>query len=208
MPQAMLFHVVGQSASVPPGNTGLSAYLNRDRWDDWGKYCTQFYLTVVDEAGQQHGIGQVKIGQRGLLPHKVSENLPAGHRKPNVRQTFDYLGDEVWLAAEVVRTAPAAFRYFASPPAHWSAVDKARVATHLKELNLPGLFASNAGSRLAEVRWRLADLLKKGGKAAVRAHLREELASIEADNKNTWVAAMYRAAIADEWFCQGGFLPQ
>ena len=90
----MPFHVIGQNASVPSGDTGFSAYLNRDRWDDWGEYCTQFYLTIVDEAGGHHGVGQVKIGQCGLKPHKVSTTLPAGHRKPSVPQEFEQLDDD------------------------------------------------------------------------------------------------------------------
>lgn len=119
---------------------------------------------------------------------------------------FDNVDNEVWLAAEVVAGEPAGFRYFTSPPDHWSLSTKARVAAHLKELNLPVLFSSNAGSRLSEIRTRLANLHQKGGEGAVRAHLYEELTSIEANFKNSWAAAMYRAAIASDWFCNGGFL--
>lgn len=74
------FQIIGQRAEVPANTQGWSAYLNRDDWDDWGKYCTQFYLSVVDEEGKQHNIGQVKIGQRKLKPHKASAELPSGHR--------------------------------------------------------------------------------------------------------------------------------
>lgn len=119
---------------------------------------------------------------------------------------FDSIDDEVWLGAEVVAGEPAGFRYFASPPDNWTLSAKRRVATHLKELNLPTLFSSNAGSRLAEIRARLASLYQKGGVGAVRAHLQEELASIEADHRNSWAAAMYRSAVASDWFCDGGFL--
>jgi hypothetical protein len=119
---------------------------------------------------------------------------------------FDNLENDVWLSAEMVVGTPAGFRYFASPPDQWTQSAKARVAAHLRELNLPVLFSSNAGSRLTEIRARLANLLQIGGGGAVRAHLHEELASIEADHKNSWVAAMYRAAVASDWFCNGGFL--
>jgi len=119
---------------------------------------------------------------------------------------FDDIDNEVWLGAEVVAGTPAGFRYFASPPGHWGISAKKRVAAHLKELNLPVLFSSNAGSRLSEIRSRLMSLHQKGGEETVRTHLREELTSIEADHKNSWVAAMYRAAVASDWFCNGGFL--
>lgn len=121
---------------------------------------------------------------------------------------FDDVDDDIWLSAEVVEVVPAVFRYFSSPPDHWTKSKKDRVAAHLKELNLPFLFSGNAGSRLAEIRARLINLLQKGGAAEVRAHLEEELGSIEADQKNSWVSAMYRAAISSDWFCQGGFEPK
>lgn len=118
---------------------------------------------------------------------------------------FDDFDSDEWLVADVVVGSPAAFRFYSSPPDHWSAANKARAATHLKQLNLQVLFSSNAGSRLSEIRSRLASLLQKGGEDAVRNHLLEELASIEAEHNNSWVAAMYRAAAKSDWFCQGGF---
>ncbi|MBF0192892.1 MAG: hypothetical protein HQL99_17405 [Magnetococcales bacterium] len=120
---------------------------------------------------------------------------------------FDDVDNEVWLVAEVVVGAPVVFRYSACPPDHWAPSTKARVATHLEKLNLPLLFSLNAGSRLTEIRARLEKpLQKEGGADAVREHLIEELSSMEEDHKNSWSAAMYRAAAASDWFCNGGFL--
>jgi len=100
MPLSISFRIIGQGASVPSDAKGWSGYLNRDRWDDWGKYCTQFHLTVVYTDGEHHGIGQVKIGQRGLKPHGVSPDLPVGHRKPNVPSTFEQLDDEFFSVGQ------------------------------------------------------------------------------------------------------------
>lgn len=119
---------------------------------------------------------------------------------------FDNMDNEVWLAAEVVPGTPAVFRFFASPPDDWQQSSKARVAAHLRQLNLKELFTSNAGSRLSEIRARLVRLYQQGGEEAVRAHLQEELDSAEEDHLNSWVAAMYRAAVASDWFCYGGFM--
>lgn len=94
--------------------------------------------------------------------------------------------------------APVGFRYFASLPEDWT--HSAKALAHLRELNLPALFSSYAGSRLSEIRARLGSLHHKGGERAVHGHLREELASIDADHKNSWVAAMYRVAVATDWF--------
>lgn len=135
-----------------------------------------------------------------------SEYYPTTEGEQLLHPYFDDVDNEVWLAAEVVAGAPAGFRYFASPPHYWTPSAKERVVTHLKELNLLKLFSSNAGSRLSEIRSRLTSLHQKGGKGAVHEHLYEELASIEANHKNSWTAAMYRAAVASDWFCNGGFM--
>jgi len=136
---------------------------------------------------------------------KKKEYFPTTMNGQLLHPYFDNVENEIWLAAEVVAGTPAVFRYFTSPPDHWLASTKVRVMTHLKELKLQELFTSNAGSRLSEIRTRLANLHRDGGEDAVRAHLREDLVSMEADHKNSWVAAMYRAAVTSDWFCNGGF---
>jgi len=135
-----------------------------------------------------------------------SEYYPTTEGKQILHPYFDDVDNEVWLAAELVEGAPAGFRYFTLPPDHWTPSAKERVVTHLKELNLLKLFSANAGSRLSEIRARLTSLHQKGGEDAVHEHLCEELASIEANHKNSWTAAMYRAAVASNWFCNGGFM--
>jgi len=99
-PQSIQFHIIGPSVRVPSDTQGWSAYLSSDLWDDWGKYCTQFYLTIVDRDGEKHGIGQLKIGQRGLKPHPVSVELPSGHRKPNVPSSFEQLDEDFFSVGQ------------------------------------------------------------------------------------------------------------
>ncbi len=99
-PQSIPFHIISPRARVPSGAQGWSAYLNRDQWDDWGKYCTQFYLTVVDQDGKQHEIGQLKIGERGLKPNRWATDLPPGYRKPNVPSAFEQLADEFFSVGQ------------------------------------------------------------------------------------------------------------
>ncbi|MHB8370457.1 MAG: HNH endonuclease [Leptospirales bacterium] len=135
-----------------------------------------------------------------------SEYYPATEGDQLLHPYFDKVDNDVWLKADVVVCAPAGFRYFASPPSQWTQSTKDRVVAHLEKLKLRELFSSNAGSRLSEIRARLACLHQKGGVDAVRTYLHEELASIETDHKNSWAAAMYRAAVACDWFCNGGFL--
>lgn len=93
MPLNISFRVIGESASVPVRATKWLAYLNRDKWDDWGKYCTQFYLTVVEKGGATHPIGTLKIGQRGMKPSGMSRELAPTHRIPSIPPEFDQLPD-------------------------------------------------------------------------------------------------------------------
>lgn len=82
----MLFNV----APNVPGETGPkdNAYLVTDRWDDWGKYRTQFYLCVYDSDGTRHDIGHVKIGRQGLRP---ANQISPGFRAPELSTTFPAL---------------------------------------------------------------------------------------------------------------------
>jgi len=82
----LVFHVIPQGDAVP-SQARFQAFLNRDRWDDWGKFCTQFYLTFVDAAGNQHRIGTLKIGQEGLKPDGTG-SAGSGHRRPAVPPKF------------------------------------------------------------------------------------------------------------------------
>lgn len=84
----MLFKVIG--AGERPASASSQAYLCRDRWDDWGKYQTQFYLIVFDENGEMHEAGNVKIGQFGLAP---SPTIEPGKRAPAIPEDFDILDE-------------------------------------------------------------------------------------------------------------------
>lgn len=96
----LTFRVIDRDDEVLSDTQGWSAYLKRDQWDDWAKYCTQFYLTVVDQDGEHHGIGQIKIGQRGLKPHGSSTKLPSRHRKPSVPSAFEQLDDDFFSVGQ------------------------------------------------------------------------------------------------------------
>lgn len=83
------FHVINASTTVYP-KTPFNAYLREDNWDDYLKFRTQFYLTVIDEKGVEHEIGSVKIGQRGLKPGK---QIAPGVRKPELKSAFPNLSE-------------------------------------------------------------------------------------------------------------------
>ncbi|MEN0654127.1 MULTISPECIES: AAA family ATPase [Hyphobacterium] len=86
----MFFHLLSRGQAVPD-NAESSAYLIKDRWDDWGKYQTMFTLVVVVGRGEQHHIGSVKIGQRGLRP---SDTIEPGQRAPEIEREFEQLEED------------------------------------------------------------------------------------------------------------------
>ncbi len=68
----------------PPRSVQYAAFLTTDNWDDWFKYSTLYSLIVVDEAGEPHDIGGVKIGQF---------QMRQGQRRPLIPDQFEKLSD-------------------------------------------------------------------------------------------------------------------
>lgn len=85
----MIFKVIPR-LSRPPSSESDTAYLEQDRWNDYG-YQTMFYLVLFDSAGTRHEAGQVKIGQRGLS--SVREAGP-GKRAPQLASEFKEIGGD------------------------------------------------------------------------------------------------------------------
>ena len=67
----MAFFKIVKLDSPPPATGRRCAYLFEDRWDDWGKYRTQFRLIVFDESGNRFEPGDVKIAELGLQPLRM-----------------------------------------------------------------------------------------------------------------------------------------
>jgi predicted ATPase len=66
-----------------PDEAHNAAYLLPDNWDDFG-YKTLFSLNVFDEQGNEHSIGDVKVGVIGQTEGWIQELIP---------QQFDVLPD-------------------------------------------------------------------------------------------------------------------
>jgi hypothetical protein len=90
---------------VPTGALS-TAYLVPDRWDDWFTFETMFSLIVVDDVGQAHTIGMVKIGQRDMRVGQRTADVPEAFRQLDSRffslgqdeeyyQNLNNMGDEV-----------------------------------------------------------------------------------------------------------------
>lgn len=89
--QPLHFQVLSIGTLIPK-EARFRAFLYRDNWDDWGKYCTQFYLQIVDAEGVHHEIGYLKVGQIGLKPNSsLGANGKTGHRYPAIPSEFENL---------------------------------------------------------------------------------------------------------------------
>ncbi len=119
---------------------------------------------------------------------------------------FDDLGNERWLVVDVRETTPPSIAYHVRPPAGWAAVLAARVQHHFKVMGLAELYAAQAASELADISFNLAELMRTGGPASVRAHLHGEFTSRYARDPNSWKTALYEGLWASDWFCNEGHL--
>lgn len=73
-----------------PDSAKDCAYLIEDGWDDWFSFRTTFTVLVIDEQGQKHQIGSVKIGRMGL---QAARSTSPGFRAPELDAEFNELPD-------------------------------------------------------------------------------------------------------------------
>ena len=79
-----MFFTVLPSGTRLPAEANGRAFLLTDNWDDWFKFSTMYVLFYYDDEGEQHRIGEVKIGQFGLTSEQ---------RRPPIPPEFDALND-------------------------------------------------------------------------------------------------------------------
>ncbi|WP_025562440.1 hypothetical protein [Psychromonas sp. SP041] len=56
--------IVVPSNQRTPNEAINTAYLHIDNWNDYS-FVTMFYLTLFDELGKKHDLGNIKIGFKG-----------------------------------------------------------------------------------------------------------------------------------------------
>lgn len=107
-----LFTVIKVGGSAPAVAKG-KAFLLEDRWDDWGKFRTQFRLVVFDDEGNKVEPGDVKIATVGLQPGGA---MSAGVRAPELPEAFDVLKPKFYSLGqgenyyETLNTLPPEYR--------------------------------------------------------------------------------------------------
>ena len=79
----MRFKLVSHGSGLPKGAKSV-VFLLKDGWDDWFKFNTMYNVFYFDEEGEQHRIGDVKIGEFEMAKDQ---------RRPNIPEEFETLDD-------------------------------------------------------------------------------------------------------------------
>lgn len=85
----MQFTVIGNRSSIPDSARN-AAFLWTDNWNDYWEYQTLYVLTYVDEDGERHRIGEVKIGEFDWVEDQGRPNIPKSFE--TLRDDFFSLG--------------------------------------------------------------------------------------------------------------------
>jgi predicted ATPase len=88
----MNFCVLSRDAPIPSSGNN-TVYLKIDRWNDYS-FVTMFFMSLHDENGNYHEIGNIKIGFKGQTTDICTyEKLPA---------EFDKVGDEFFSVGQYI----------------------------------------------------------------------------------------------------------
>ncbi|MBM7071963.1 AAA family ATPase [Shewanella sp. 202IG2-18] len=112
--------IVPRNQRIPPSGVS-TAYLHIDRWNDFS-FVTMFYLSLFDEKGALHEIGNIKIGFQGQTTDKstyetldsVFQTLPDGYF--SIGMDVDYYKKISKLSAPIKSSLLHALKDMAQTP--------------------------------------------------------------------------------------------
>jgi predicted ATPase len=81
------------AGSSPSSSPSGEAFLITDDWDDWFRYSTLYHLVIFDTAGNEHSIGDVKIGEFDMVENQ---------RRPNIPDQFELLSERFFSLGQDV----------------------------------------------------------------------------------------------------------
>lgn len=173
--------------------------------------CGQRVVMTLDHYLPKANFPVFSVVPYNLVPacsdcNKIKLNeVPQHANQQTLHPYYDDVTNEQWIYAEVIEDDLVAIRFFVQSPVTWDQVLKDRVSHHFDILKLGELYAAQAGTELANIRYRLNELHNAAGAETVSEHLQEEAVSRQRAHVNSWQTAMYQAISFSEWFCDGGF---
>ena len=121
---------------------------------------------------------------------------------------YDDISGQRWLYAAIVEGSPPAAKFFVDTPEEMEPVIACRVENHFEKLELARLYASQAGRQLQNIKGALGEMYDAAGMDAVRQDLERRARSCADVILNSWEGALFEAAAASDWYCDGGFRAQ
>lgn len=174
-------------------------------------YCCQRTVSEVDHYLPKSKKISLSIAPLNLVPICSDCNKAKGELYPKNKEErfinphFDPLVNKRWLEAEVLESKNdiPSFNFYVDDSvfSHSEQEIYRRIEYHFTKLKLNKLYISQSGSTLTSISMRLKKDWKRGGVVKVKEYLSEELESFEDDDINSWKAAMYRAMLRSDWFC-------
>lgn len=173
--------------------------------------CGQRDVSTLDHYLPESCYTLLAVSPLNLVPackdcnHKKGAAVPVSRTEQMFHPYYDNFDNGVWVKANLVDSDPLGVLYAVEQPQVWSSEKFARACYHFEMLELGALYSDHAVSELGEIKRRLRSLYEAGGAGAVRDDLEFSASSITGAHVNSWRGALYTAASAADWFCDGGF---
>lgn len=103
---------------------------------------------------------------------------------------YDRLSDEPWLFVRIGKNLE--ITYYVSCPEHWESSLRRRVEGHLDIYHLHALYSAHAATELEDKKGMWKRLLILGAEREIFNDICEMRNSVEANDLNSWKAALYR----------------
>lgn len=178
---------------------------------DMCPFCGHRTVSTLDHSLPKTAYPALAVTPINLIPcckdcnHAKGTKIPVNTDDQLLNAYYDDVTADRWLFAELVEVSPPAARFFVTPPDDWEDELAARVTNHFKRMGLAKLYASQAGRQFQNMRRGLGEFYDAGGKDDVRRDLERRFRSCTDVFVNCWEGALYQAAAANKWYCDGGF---
>jgi hypothetical protein len=163
--------------------------------NDMCPFCGHRIVSTLDHSLPKATHPVFAVTPINLVPCCKDCNHAKGVQSPLTKEDqllnayYDDITADRWLYAEIVEGSPPAARFFVEAPDDWAGEIATRVENHFKKLHLAKLYASQAARQFQNA----------------RADLERRFRSYNDVMVNSWEGALYQAAAASEWYCDGGF---
>lgn len=179
--------------------------------NDMCPFCGHRTVSTLDHSLPKADHPTFAVTPINLIPcckdcnHAKGTQSPATEEDQLVNAYYDDVTTDRWLYAEIIEVFPPAARFFVEAPVDWEEEIATRVENHFTKLNLAKLYASQGGRQFQNMRGALGEVYDAAGFDAVREDLERRFRSCRDVMVNSWEGALYQAAAASDWYCNGGF---